>query len=68
MAAPKLTKASVTNALAAVTSAGLTPTAMVIQADGSIRLEFLSEQLNNVANSEPSAPREKAPKKWGEKR
>lgn len=41
MSAPKLTQASVKNAIAV----GLTPTAMVVQPDGSLRLEFLSDQL-----------------------
>jgi hypothetical protein len=65
MPAPKLTKASVANAIAAATAAGLTPTAMVIQPDGSMRLEFISEQLNNVANDTQN---EKAPRKFGEAR
>lgn len=67
MPAPKLTQASVKNAIAAATAAGLTPTAMVIQADGSLRLEFLPQEFNNAANSE-SEVTEGTPKKWGQKR
>lgn len=65
MPAPKLTQASVKNAIAAATAAGLTPTAMVIQPDGSMRLEFLTDKLDNAANAEPKA-KKKAPKKWGQ--
>lgn len=65
MPAPKLTKASVANALAA--AAGLTPSAMTVQADGSIRLEFLSGELNTAAN-EATEPAAIKPKKWGQKR
>lgn len=67
MTAPKLTQASVKNAIAAATAAGLTPTAMVIQADGSLRLEFPPQEFNNAANAEPSNYG-KVPKKWGQKR
>ncbi|MCR8826284.1 hypothetical protein [Pseudosulfitobacter koreensis] len=62
MSAPKLTQASVKNAIAA--AADLTPTALVVQPNGSLRLEFLPEQLNNATNSEPLAPNGQAPKKW----
>lgn len=62
MPAPKVTQASMKNALAAASAAGLTPSAMVIQSDGSMRFEFLSKEFEDVANSEPQ---EKAPKKWG---
>ncbi len=65
MPAPKLTKTSVTNALAAATEAGLKPSAMVVQGDGSIRLEFLHREFDNVANSEPTKDKS-TPKKWGE--
>ncbi len=65
MPAPKLTQASVNNAIAAAVADGLTPTAMVVQPDGSLRLEFFQNHLDKAANSEPSAPSEKAPKKWG---
>ena len=66
MSAPKLTQASVKNAIVAASAAGLTPTAMVVQLHGSLRFEFLSEQLNIAANSEPMAASGKAPTKWGE--
>jgi hypothetical protein len=65
MPAPKLTNASVKNALAAATAVGLTPSAMVIQPDGSMRIEFDTEQLEDVSKSKTDA---KAPKRWGEKR
>jgi hypothetical protein len=67
MPAPKLTKASVANAIAAAAAAGLTPTAMVVQSDGSLRLEFFREEFNNAANARASNE-VKTPKKWGDKR
>ncbi|WP_238369196.1 hypothetical protein [Heliomarina baculiformis] len=63
MPAPNITQASVKSAIAAASAVGLTPIAMVVRPDGSLRLEFLSDQLNNAANSVPMAASWKAPKK-----
>ncbi len=63
MPAPKLTQASVKNAIAAATAAGLSPSAMVVQRDGSIRLEFFPLDLGNPANVEPPISKS-SPKKW----
>tara|TARA_R110002049_G_C9132410_1_gene559109 strand:- start:1218 stop:1673 length:456 start_codon:yes stop_codon:yes gene_type:complete len=60
--------ASAKNAITAATAAGLKPTATVVLPDGSLRLEFITEQLDNAANSKSSSPLKGAPKKWGEQR
>ncbi|WP_175497639.1 hypothetical protein, partial [Roseivivax halotolerans] len=62
---PKLTKASVSNALSAALDLGLTVSSMDIQPDGSMRVEFGAQAEMNHANSNTRAG-SKSPKKWGE--
>ena len=64
MPSAKLTKASVSNALPAAADAGLPITAMVVQPDGSLRLEFAAHGQTENANINRKIG-EKAPKKWG---
>lgn len=63
MPAPKLTKSSVANALAAAATSGLTVSAVILHSDGSMRIEFLNSDLINAANTNPPLH---APKKWGQ--
>ena len=65
MPAPKLTKASVSNVLSAAAEAGLEVSAIDVQNDVSLRLEFGVGELKDNTNVVPS---EKAPKKWGAER
>ncbi len=63
MPAPKITQASVRNAIAAATAHGLSPSAIVVHGDGSVRLEFFAPKLDGAANS-VKHPEQSLPKKW----
>lgn len=65
MPAPKLTKASVSNAIDAAASSGLAVSAVLLQPDGSMRIEFFRPDFADTANANPEP---NMPKKWGQKR
>ncbi|MEI4235327.1 hypothetical protein [Roseovarius sp. D22-M7] len=60
MPAPKLTKAAVSNILSATADAGLEVSAIDVNTDGSLRIEFGAGKLKDNANVVQS---EKVPKK-----
>lgn len=64
MPAPKLTTASISNALKAVALSGRPISSMTLQADGSMRIEFFHPDASDAANANPAPD---APKKWGQK-
>lgn len=64
MPAPKLTTASISNALKAVALSGRPISAMMLQPDGSMRIEFFHPDASDAANADPAPD---APKKWGQK-
>lgn len=62
MPAPRLTKASLSNALAALKAQGLTPSRVNLNPDGSFNID-IGEELKPEPSQKP-----KRPKKWGEGR
>jgi len=59
MPAPKITKASINNAIAALKDQGFTPSRMNLNPDGSFSIDIHTE-------SAPSLETTNGPKKWGE--
>jgi hypothetical protein len=64
MPAPKLTTASISNALKAVALSGRPISAMTLQPDGSMRIEFFGPDTSDAANVNPAGD---TPKKWGQR-
>ncbi|WP_374302601.1 hypothetical protein [Paracoccus sp. (in: a-proteobacteria)] len=76
MPAAKPSQATINNAVRAILAAGLTPGALLIGADGSVRVEILQHDQSLAENrtSGDDAPKGgeeanvAAPRKWGEKK
>lgn len=61
MPAPAATKAAIQRAIEATKAAGLTPSAVMVSKDGTVRVETVTEKL--VDTAKPSA-QVLQPKKW----
>ncbi len=64
MSAAQPSKAVISNAIAAVKAAGLTPTSIRISPEGSLTIDIAPMELNTAAND----VQQKAPRKFGEER
>ena len=65
MPAAKPSKATISNAIAAATASGFTPTSITVGADGSLTIDLSVLDLSLQANA---APKTKALRKFGEAR
>lgn len=61
MAAPTATKAAIQRAISATKDAGLTPAALSVSKDGTIRIEILTDKKDSASSGSPKILQ---PKKW----
>jgi hypothetical protein len=66
MSAARISKAVIANAIAAAKSAGMTPTRVLVGADGSLVMDFGASELD-TAEQMSDAPGPDRAKRWGEK-
>lgn len=64
MPGPKLSRASVINAVSAVREAGLVPRSISVLPDGTLKFEELSSDLSELVESVLPVEEEGSPLKW----